>query len=54
MNSEKTKAIAAAKAGMDVRTATKYVKLGKLPNKIRKDHDWRTRAGTRLKGHGKR
>ena len=43
MNSEKTKAIATAKAGMDEKTARKYVKLGKLPSEIRKNHDWRTR-----------
>ena len=43
MKSEKTKVIAAAKAGMDVKTARKYIKLGKLPEEIRKNHDWRTR-----------
>ncbi len=43
MKSEKTKAIAAAKAGMDVKTARKYVRLGKLPSEISKNHDWRTR-----------
>lgn len=43
MKSEKTKAIAAAKAGMDEKTARKYVKLGKLPGEIRKNHTWRTR-----------
>ena len=43
MKSEKTKVIAAAKAGMDIKTARKYVKSGKLPSEIRKPHDWRTR-----------
>ena len=43
MKSEKTKSIAAAKAGMDEKTARKYVKLGKLPSEIRKNHDWQTR-----------
>lgn len=43
MKSEKTKVIAAAKAGMDVKTARKYLKSGKLPSKIRKTHNWRTR-----------
>ena len=43
MKSEKTKVIAAAKTGMDVKTARKYIKLGKLPSEIGKNHDWRTR-----------
>ena len=43
MKSEKTKAIAAAKAGMDAKTARKYVKLGKLPSEIGKAHSWSTR-----------
>lgn len=43
MKSEKTKAIAAAKAGMDEKTARKYVKLGKLPSEIGKSHNWQTR-----------
>lgn len=43
MKSEKTKGIAAAKAGMDAKTARKYVKSGKLPGEIRREHDWRTR-----------
>ncbi len=40
---ERTKGIAAAKAGMDEKTARKYVKAGKLPSEIKKPHDWRTR-----------
>ena len=43
MKSEKTKAIAAIKAGMDEKTARKYVKLGKLPSEVRKNHNWQTR-----------
>lgn len=43
MKSEETKAIAAAKAGMDVKTARKYVRLGKMPSETNKSHEWRTR-----------
>jgi hypothetical protein len=34
---------AAAKAGMDEKTARKYIQLGQLPSEIKSDHDWRTR-----------
>ena len=34
---------AAAKAGMDEKTARKYIQLGTLPSEIKGDHDWRTR-----------
>jgi len=43
MQKEKTKAIAAAKAGMDEKTARKYLRLGKLPSEIKGEHSWRTR-----------
>ncbi len=43
MQSEPTKAIAAAKAGMDEKTARKWVRLGKLPSEIKTPHAWRTR-----------
>lgn len=43
MQSEKTLAVAAAKAGMDEKTARKYRRLGKLPSEVKKDHTWRTR-----------
>lgn len=43
MKSEKTKAIAAAKAGMDVKTAREYVKSGKLPSEMGRKYNWRTR-----------
>jgi hypothetical protein len=35
--------IAAAKAGMDEKTARKYTKLGMLPSELKKPHSWRTR-----------
>ena len=37
MQTEKTKAIAAAKAGMDEKTARKYERLGKLPSELKKN-----------------
>ncbi len=40
---EKSSTIAAAKAGMDPKTARKYLKIGKLPSQIKCKHDWRTR-----------
>ncbi|MGH9424405.1 MAG: IS21 family transposase [Thermoanaerobaculia bacterium] len=43
MNTEATLAIAAAKAGMDEKTARKYRRSGKLPNECRAEHTWRTR-----------
>ena len=43
MNTETTCAIAAAKAGMDEKTARKYLRACKLPSELRKEHTWRTR-----------
>lgn len=43
INKEKTLAIAASKAGMDEKTARKYLKLEKLPSQVMKPHNWRTR-----------
>ena len=43
IKSEKTQALAAAKAGMDVKTARKYVKEDRLPSEMEKPHSWRTR-----------
>jgi hypothetical protein len=43
MASEKSFAVAAAKAGMDEKTARKYRRLGTLPSETRREHDWRTR-----------
>ncbi len=40
---EKTLAVAAAKAGMDEKTARKWRNLGKLPSEVRQQHNWRTR-----------
>lgn len=34
---------AAARAGMDVKTARKYIKGGKLPSQMKVDHTWQTR-----------
>ena len=36
--------VAAAKAGMDEKTARKYRDLGELPSQVRAPHTWRTRA----------
>jgi hypothetical protein len=41
--SGKTKSVAAAKAGMDEKTARKYLRSGKLPSDIKVEHTWRTR-----------
>jgi len=43
MQSEKTLSVAAAKAGMDEKTARKYLRQGKLPSETQKEHTWRTR-----------
>lgn len=40
---EDSKGTAAAKAGMDEKTALKYRKLGQLPSQIKTPHVWRTR-----------
>ena len=44
MQSERTKVIAAAKAGMNEKTARKWVRLGKLPSEAKEPHTWRTRT----------
>ena len=44
MHTEKTKAAAADKAGMDEMTARKYMGLDRLPSEIKKEHTWRTRG----------
>ena len=38
-----TKGQAAAKAGLDDKTARKYRRLGRLPSEVRMEHSWRTR-----------
>lgn len=43
IQTEESMAIAAAKAGMDEKTARKYRDLGKLPSEVAKKHAWRTR-----------
>jgi transposase len=43
MNEEKTLATAAAKAGMDEKTARKWLKLGRSPSEVKTDHNRRTR-----------
>ena len=40
---ENSRTIAAAKAGMDPKTAREYLKIGKLPSQIKCTHDWKTR-----------
>jgi len=40
---EETLGAAAAKAGMDEKTARKYLQLGRLPSQIKAPHTWRTR-----------
>jgi hypothetical protein len=43
MKTERTQEIAAAKAGMDVKSARKYVKAKQLPSEMKKERHWRTR-----------
>jgi transposase len=43
MQTEMTKAIAASKAGMDEKTARKYLRFGKLPSELKRKREWRTR-----------
>ena len=42
-NREKSRSIAAAKAGMSEKTARRYLKSGKLPSEYEKNRVWRTR-----------
>ena len=44
MQSQSTGYIAAAKAGMDEKTARKYINAGKLPSELMVEHTWRTRT----------
>lgn len=46
MQTEENFGTAAAKAGMDEKTARKYLKLKKLPNELSQPHTWRTREDT--------
>src|SRR5512142_2495553 len=43
-NSEKNQEIAASKAGMDPKTARKYLVANRLPSELGKERHWRTRA----------
>ncbi len=43
LNQEKTLSLAAAKSGMDEKTARKYRRLGKLPSEVSQERDYRTR-----------
>ena len=42
-NTEKTQEIAASKAGMDVKTARKYLRARRLPSEMKAERHWRTR-----------
>ena len=44
MQTEDTLVLAAAKAGMDEKTAGKYRQAGKLPSQLQTEHTWRTRS----------
>ena len=44
INTDTTKAAAAAGAGMDPKTALKYRKSGQLPSQLKEPHQWRTRS----------
>ena len=43
LNQEKTLSLAAAKSGMDEKTARKYRRMGKVPSEVNKERDYRTR-----------
>jgi len=43
MQKEKTFSTAASKAGMDEKSARKYIRAGKLPSELNVEHSWRTR-----------
>ena len=44
LSKTETKELAAAKAGMDVKTARKYLADGRLPSERKPERNWRTRA----------
>jgi len=43
LQKEKTLSLAAAKSGMDEKTARKYRRMRKLPSEVKVDHTWQTR-----------
>ena len=44
LQTERTLAMAAAKAGMDEKTARTYRRFGKVPSEVKRPHTWRTRG----------
>ena len=44
IKTQKTMAIASAKAGMDEKTARKYLKKDQLPSQCKSEHTWCTRS----------
>ncbi len=42
-HTEETQEVAAAKAGMDVKTARKYLRARRLPSELKAERHWRTR-----------
>jgi len=42
-NIEKTQEVAASKAGLDVKTARKYLRARRLPSEMKSERHWRTR-----------
>jgi len=44
LSKTETKELAAAKAGMDVKTARKYLADGRLPRETKPERNWRTRG----------
>ena len=52
IQSERTLAVAAAKAGMDVKISRKYRRSGRLPSQHRVEHTWRTRVLIRSPRYG--
>ena len=42
-NTEETQEVAAVKAGMDVKTARKYLRARRLPSELKAERHWRTR-----------
>jgi len=44
VHTQRSFGIAAARSGMDEKTARKYLKLGQLPSEMKKPHNWKTRT----------
>jgi len=43
LQTEKSLEVASLKAGMDTKTARKYLRSGSLPSQVKKEHTWKTR-----------